>query len=338
MMGERARSERRAYEGSELVTVPTARPTRILYIGGWGRSGSTLLARMLAQVPGLVTVGELRDVWLRGCIEDRLCGCGASFHDCEFWTAVGREAFGGWSRVDPSEMIRLAMIFDRPWSVPTLLRGVVLSGLDRPFGRYIGVLGRLYRAIRDVSAGSVIVDSSKIPSYGLMLTRIRDSDVRVVHLVRDSRGVIFSWQKHVRKPDRPTDADAMHRYGVLAASARYVLYNVLTQGLRRPGTPYLLLRYEDLIANPEQQLRRVLRGVDALAADGPLGFVKDESVMLRPSHTVDGNPMRFSRGSLELKVDDQWRTRLDRGDQLLVSILTSPLLARYGYLSPRAAA
>ena len=50
----------------------------IAYVGGWGRSGSTLLTRMLAEVPGFTAVGELRDVFLRGIIQDRVCGCGTA--------------------------------------------------------------------------------------------------------------------------------------------------------------------------------------------------------------------------------------------------------------------
>jgi hypothetical protein len=311
---------------------------RILYIGGWGRSGSTLLARMLAQVRGLIAVGEVRDIWLRGCIEDRLCGCGVRFHDCEFWTAVGEKAFGGWSEVNPSKMLRLRNAVDRPWTMPALMRPGLSSRLDREAGRYIDVLGRMYSAVSDVSGNGVIVDSSKIPSHGLLVTRIPDVDVRVVHLVRDSRGVVFSWQKHVRKPDRPADADEMLRYGALSASGRYVLYNLLTESLRRVGAPYLRLRYEDLLADPARSLQRILRGVGVASDDSGLHFLTDGSASLRPSHTVDGNPMRFERGPVKLRLDDEWRTNLGRRDRVLVSLLTAPVLARYGYLPDRVAA
>src|SRR6476469_754930 len=54
----------------------------VLFIAGWGRSGSTLLDRMLGQVPGVFSAGELRDIWDRGVREDRLCGCGQPFHEC----------------------------------------------------------------------------------------------------------------------------------------------------------------------------------------------------------------------------------------------------------------
>jgi hypothetical protein len=315
---------------------PAGRAVRVLYIGGWGRSGSTLLARMLAQVPGLTAVGEVRDLWLRGCIEDRMCGCGARFHGCEFWTAVGQRAFGGWSNVDPSEMLRLRSKVDRPWTIPNLRRAGLGRREDREAARYVQALGRVYRAIDAVSGSKVIVDSSKIPSYCLLLSRIPGADLRVVHLVRDSRGVVFSWRKHVRKPDRPADPDDMLRYGVVSASGRYLLYNLLTEGLRRERLPYVRLRYEELVASPADALQRILGGVGE--AGEPLPFIQDGSVTLRPSHTVDGNPMRFARGPVALRLDDEWRTRLGAGDRILVSALTWPLLARYGYLSQRRAA
>jgi Sulfotransferase family len=326
--------------GKDPVTSPATRAgtTRILYIGGWGRSGSTLLARMLAQVRGMVAVGEVRDIWLRGCLEDRLCGCGVRFYDCDFWSAVGDEAFGGWSEVDPSEMLRVRSVVDRPWTMPALLRPGLSSRLDRGAARYVDVLRRMYEAMSDVSGNGVIVDSSKIPSHGLLLTRIPHADVRVVHLVRDSRGVVFSWQKHVRKPDRPADADEMLRYGAVSASGRYVLYNLLTESLRRAGAPYLRLRYEDLVADPARALQRILRGVGVTRGDAALHFLTDDSVSLRPSHTVDGNPMRFERGPVRLRLDDEWRTNLGRRDRVLVSVLTAPVLARYGYLPDRSAA
>jgi hypothetical protein len=310
----------------------TTRQVPILYIGGWGRSGSTLLARMLGQVPGMVAVGELRDVWLRGCMENRLCGCGAPFLECPFWKAVGREAFGGWNRVDAARMMQLRTRFDRPWSMPLILWKGGRTRIHRLVGEYVDTLASMYAAIKNVSSARIMVESSKIPSYALLLTRIPGADVRVVHLVRDSRGVVFSWRKHVNRPDRPHAADGMLRYGPVSASARYVIYNALTYGLRRVGTPYLLVRYEDLVTQPDRQLRRILRGVDVPAGAESLPFLKQDAVNLDCTHTVDGNPMRFAEGSVPLKPDDEWRRNMTRKDRMIVSALTSPSLARYGYL------
>src|SRR5258706_786037 len=74
----------------------TALPAvRVLFIGGMGRSGSTLLDRMLGSAPGVVSVGELRKFWRRGVVTNELCGCGQPIRECPFWRDVAREAFGG---------------------------------------------------------------------------------------------------------------------------------------------------------------------------------------------------------------------------------------------------
>ena len=41
-------------------------PVRVLYVAGAGRSGSTVLANLLGEVPGFVSVGEVRFLWERG--------------------------------------------------------------------------------------------------------------------------------------------------------------------------------------------------------------------------------------------------------------------------------
>jgi hypothetical protein len=91
-----------------VSTAPTEEePVKVAFIGGWGRSGSTLLASMLGEVPRMTPVGELRYIWERGLHDDELCGCGERFGECPFWQAVGREAFGGWDAVDADEVIAL---------------------------------------------------------------------------------------------------------------------------------------------------------------------------------------------------------------------------------------
>jgi hypothetical protein len=320
----RASVERFSESASELL--PPEVPLRVLYVGGWGRSGSTLVDRLLGQVPGCFSVGEMRDVWLRGVVENRRCGCGEPFDRCPFWTKVGDVAFGGWDRSHAVELHRLRMRYDRPWMAPVLgARAVRSRGLDR----YVDVTARLYRAIRDVSGAGVIVDSTKIPSYALVLSRIPGIDLRFLHLVRDSRGVVHSWNKSVVRPDATTRPDRMIRYGTASASGRYVLYNATAEALRASRVPYAFERYEDVVRDPAARLRRILDFAGMPDAD--LGFIRGATATLAPNHSVDGNPMRFTQGALEIRADEEWRTRLDERDRRLVSTITGPLLRRYGY-------
>ena len=160
-------------------TPAAAGPARVsvLYIGGWGRSGSTLLDRVLGQVPGVVSLGEVRELWQRGWVENRPCGCGAPFADCPFWTEVGRRAFGGWASLDRDEVLRLRYSLDRPWATPMLLGRRSVGFMGRRAATYTSILDTLYRALGDVSGAKVIVDSSKLPSHALLLRRVPAIDL-----------------------------------------------------------------------------------------------------------------------------------------------------------------
>jgi UDP-N-acetylglucosamine transferase subunit ALG13 len=308
-------------------------PVPVLFVAGWGRSGSTLLARLLGQVPGVFSAGELRDVWLRGAIEDRLCGCGETFRACALWREVGERAFGGWDRLDVAEVQRLRMRLDRPWLPPRLLGSRFAPALDADLLRYRDHLAALYRAIADVTGARVIVDSSKIPTYAMLLRGLPGVDLRVLHLVRDSRGVVFSWQKRVRRTDGAEGEgdDEMFRYGAASASARYLYYNGLAHALKATRVPYRLLRYEDLLEAPERHLRDTLSFAGRAPADGEFGFLHGGHAELAPNHTVDGNPMRLQQGPVLLRIDDAWRRQMGVVDRTVVSSLTAPLLAAYRY-------
>jgi hypothetical protein len=305
-------------------------PTKVIYIGGWGRSGSTLLDRVLGQIPGVVSLGEVREVWQRGVVENRPCGCGLPFSDCPFWTAVGDAAFGGWQAVDQQAVLRLRYSLDRPWSVPVLAAPPRAGLMRRPLQRYAAVLQRLYTAIREVSGAQAVVDSSKLPSHAMILRRVPGVDLSLVHLVRDSRGVAYSWQKHVRNRVTAGEPKYLEKYDPFSASMRYDVYNGLTRLVGRLGVPYLLVRYEDFVAAPKQSIQRILSHA-GLPPSVDLSFVRDRQVSLSANHTVDGNPMRFSVGSIGLRVDDEWERSMPSRDRFWVTTLTAPLLRGYGY-------
>ena len=52
---------------------------KILNITGWGRSGSTILGSILGEIEGFFYAGEIRNIWNRVLLENRLCGCGVPF-------------------------------------------------------------------------------------------------------------------------------------------------------------------------------------------------------------------------------------------------------------------
>jgi hypothetical protein len=314
----------------------------VLYVGGLGRSGSTLIERVIGQVPGVCAVGELVHLWERGVTEDERCGCGEPFSRCPFWQQVGKAAFGGWDGIDVSRVGALRARVDRNRFIPALARRRLRPQTRRLLAEYTSYYARVYAAVAGVSGCDLVVDSSKHASLAFCLREAPDVDLRVLHLVRDSRAVAYSWSRQVRRPD--TDRPSyMTRYSPATAAMQWNIQNAAFGLLARTGVPVMRLRYEDFTAGPELALRRVagFAGLPAqdsypflTAGGGPSGAAP-VSARLDGGHSVSGNPMRFTTGPVPVRPDEQWRTRMPRAQQRAVTALTWPLMAGYGYRGVR---
>lgn len=302
--------------------------TKVLYIAGWGRSGSTILDNLLGQVEGLFSAGELCYVWDQDLFENGICGCGKPLEECEVWGRVLAEK--DVSRIDAREMTRLQNGGLRTRHLPLMLAPRGEASLRSRLEEYPENLGRFYGAIRRVSGARVIVDSSKTPAYGYALGMAPEIDLHVVHLVRDPRATAYSWLKNKRQPDRG-ELGYMDRFTPAKSSLMWTVWNAAAQLFwgRREGR-YLRLRYEDLVSTPREALERILEMVGE-GDRSVLPFVRGREVDLAPTHTVAGNPNRFGTGAVELRLDDAWDRRMRLRDRALVTLLTLPLLARYGY-------
>lgn len=271
-----------------------------------------------------MAAGEVRAVWDLGLVRNELCSCGEAFHDCPFWKLAIREARGATSceHVDPLEFrpkVERARYMATGRAVG---RRRLTASVDQP------ALERLYAAIARVSDSRVVVDSSKSPRYALLLSSFRSIDLRVVHLVRDSRAVAYSHQRERVRVPTPGQPRYMVTRQPLASSRRWIEKNALSEILRWHGVHYLRIRYEDFATTPKDTIRRL----EAFLEEGiTVPFVDDHKLELSPSHIPAGNYMRFRRGTTDIRLDDAWRQGMSAADKLAVSALTWPLLLRYGY-------
>ncbi|MEO8292232.1 MAG: sulfotransferase [Actinomycetota bacterium] len=323
----------------------------VVCIGGTGQNGATLLSRMLGAVPGIVAIGEIGRLWDTGLIENRPCSCGVPFRECPFWTAVGDSAFDGWDRVDgyavararegvrlkrrlrglpPEPVPRLRDISSKVQMLPFLLLGRFWPEYRVNQRAFTDNLGRLYRGIRDTSGARVVLDSMKVPYHVYMLRNVPGIRLRVVHLVRDVRGVAYSNTRTVAKQG------AEGRYRVTRHPAktgmRWTWVNLSLHLLKRLGVPVLRVRYEDVVRSPKEQIAAIARfaGLDVGAED--LSFIAGDELDLPADHIVAGNRVRMTSGPLRLRVDDGWRTGLSRRQRFMATLAGRPLLRRYGYL------
>lgn len=307
---------------------------KILYIVGVGRSGSTLLERVLGAVPGSVNAGELNAIFSRVSSQDQRCGCGEPFSTCDFWQLVGERAYGGWEPVT-ARMAQLQPRLIRQRFVPRMASGMAGATYRRDLAEYLDAYHRLYRAIAEVSGAEVVVDASKSTAQLFALRRIDGLDLRVVNLVRDARGVANSWSKSGISKPQSQQGEAMgtyppHRLAVLWAALQLecAVLGVAARHATR-------VRYEDLVARPRPTVERALTEVGLPPVDGALDHLGDHWVHLDPSHGVAGSRTRFTAGRIELQLDDAWRSTLPDAARRVVTAVTLPQLVGYGYLGRR---
>lgn len=322
------------------TTDATGRPV-VVYVAGSGRSGSTLLERVIAETPGYVTVGESVELFrtvLTKSLDGRPvgCGCGVPVLECPFWTAVGERAFGGWTQVTP-QAVRLQRAVAAQRHLPRLL-GLVPADdqFHHDLRAYTDLYRRLYLAVLAESGAAVVVDASKWPAQAVALSHSRDLDLRVLHLVRDVRGVAGSWTKAgVVKPTSGARQETMGTHHPVATAARWSLFQLEVQALRGRVDRATRVRYEDFVAAPGPVVQRALRELGTPVPDGALRQVDGRMVTLHPSHGLAGNPSRFRHGQTALRSDDGWRDQLDRPTRAAVTTVGLPGMVTCGYLPRR---
>ena len=78
---------------------------RVLYLCGWGRSGTTIIDQVLGEVPGFTSVGELRSLWDTDPATHK-CGCGQVVNRCPLWGPLLRamEQASGYTMEDVASL------------------------------------------------------------------------------------------------------------------------------------------------------------------------------------------------------------------------------------------
>ena len=304
---------------------------RVVSIIGSGRSGSTVLDILLGSHSNIEGVGALSKLPRSGWVpdENRRCSCGSPIHACPFWMDVHRRWIRSVGADGLTRYIDLQARYEhssKRW--PRLL---VEERIPTPallaYGR---MTAALYDSIREVSGKPVILDSSKKPIRTYALLAAGAADVRVLHLVRDGRGVVWSRLKSL-----PRDVEA----GVPAARSstppwRTTLHwtqaNVESEWVTRRAGALRAARiaYEQLVETPRELLERI----SPVVGEDLSGLMTEleRGKTMETGHRVGGNRMRLS-GDVRLRPDFEWTEKLPPSDGKTFWWMAGWLARRYGY-------
>ena len=241
-------------------------PTRVIYVMGAGRSGSTILGVALGNCEDVFYAGEL-DKWPPRRGVPPLPG----EQRARFWARV-RALLDAEVLVGPDSRSfeRSSLLLSpRAWRTRRRLRS-----------RYRELAAGLFAAVARNSGASFVVDSSHYPLRARELQDVPGIELYLLFLLRDPQAVVRSFaRKDV--PERS--------FGVLAANAYLWVTHVLSAWVfaRQPRRRRIVVRHEDFLADPRAVLEAVLamggagRTVPALLAELRTGPVFQANRLVR---------------------------------------------------------
>jgi hypothetical protein len=194
--------------------------TRLVYIGGYGHSGSTLLEYLLAASPEVVACGEVASV-IRDRDRKRRCTCRRDIDDCPVWGPI--------------------------FAAPQALDGMNHEALSQAL------------VAQDRGAHAVLIDSTKTAwrsvAAPFRLARDLGDDFILVHLVRDPRAVAWSG---VKKASRREGRPLMTLRSTSTAAGWWIANVACELFARRYPDRYVRVRYEDLVRAPSEAMPGLL--------------------------------------------------------------------------------
>lgn len=298
---------------------------KLAFVMAASHSGSTLLAMLLGSHPQATTIGDTAGTSQRKDLDYR-CSCGLQARMCPFWLRVRDQMasqgfgldigdFGTRFEYPQSRFVNRVLGAEHRGPVLEAIRDGVLRlslGWQREFQAIAERNVALMRTVIELCNSEVLIDSSKVPQRLKFLLRIPELDVKVIHLVRDGRGVAHTC---IRDEGWSAEKSAFEwRRGIMAEE------NLLA---RLDREKWAQVRYEDLCSNPRVELERLCTFLGIDPARVNLDF---RSTGLH----VFGNKMRLSSDGT-VRLDDRWRTELTESQISTIESSAEAQFIRYGY-------
>jgi hypothetical protein len=145
-------------------------------------------------------------------------------------------------------------------------------------------------------------------------------DARIVHMVRGPRANVASRRKLPRTSQDVVTAAIKWKLDVLAGRQ-------FAMGASASPKNYMELRYEDLVADPEKEIRRLCRFVDEPFHTDMLVFHREQDVMFKDQPWKEGVFRPVYTDSLLM-----WRSYLSPAQARIVEIICGAEMRHFGYV------
>jgi len=296
---------------------------QVLYIAGYGRSGSTLLERILSSHPLITGLGEVEYLTRNSKKLEALCSCGTKLKTCPQWKEI---------------LSQLDLKYD--WSMVKKEQNKADSWkpfLNKKSGKYPHYdqfNSELYYLLSQQNQKTkYLIDSSKTArlNYHRPASLLRQGiSVKIIHLIRDGRGSM--WSLINRGSNRLLEENGSGKVPLPAARALFS-WNLANIGAlkwkKKAPSNYLQIRYEDFTQNPQKILREIQQYLD-IDLTHQIQLITEQQP-LPTLHQAAGNRNR-SEKITRIKEDNQWRECLPIFHKTLFRLVSHKLAKQFGYI------
>jgi hypothetical protein len=305
------------------ITSRNTKQRHLAYIMSPSYSGSTLLTLFLADHPDIATVGELKATSM-GDITTYNCSCGELLTVCPFWGKVQQAMREQGKTLD---LANYQTHFHSPKH--PIINRLLRAGLRTPLFEAARSTGFCFsptaRAVKksilaqnqalieiicNLQQGQTFLDDSKDPIRLKFFVESNIWDVRVIHLIRDGRGVTNSFMRHQKMTMAEAAREWVHTQNEC---------NRMTKQLNENHC--LTVYYETLCREPEKTLATIHRF---------LGL--EPSFIPPPDRTkhIMGNQMRLD-SLQDIRIDEKWKKAHTQDDLQIFMNLAGELNNLHGY-------
>jgi len=278
---------------------------KIIYIAGYGRSGSTILDTLIANCPHHFGMGEVSNIF-DDYISGKPCSCGALLSECEFWGRYFKDVDVPRLAVEQRrcEGVLGPFFYRSSYAYKEFWKGIISDAEER---------------------GDVLADSSKISRKTafrpLNLCRL-GAQIVFVHVYKSPEMLLESLVKGSNKSlENGRDSAGLDHLFILRSYLGALFSSIMTLVFGKFFFgQYVRVSYTEIVGNPFGVLAKL--GVNA-------GKYLDIS-SLDVGHAVSGNRLRRSMSRISL---DQTKaeSKVSRGDIPLIYRLLFSTLRIFGY-------
>lgn len=280
---------------------------KIVYIAGFGRSGSTLLDLIISTSGRVFSIGEVynfNDIMER----DAPCACGESVSECRCW--------------GPLHAQKKAIKISNRASVFNYLK--VLNHLYNPLSRSKNLWEKSddnYRMIRSIAGrfssadaeNNFILDSSKDVTRLIELVEDERFDVYCVHIVRDGRGTANSYASKRGQTSQ----------NFYLALLKWLAANLLVgKFIKKEKIKSIRLSFECFCKNPENYIKELNNFLGIVIPDNYAEVIKNMDY-----HNIGGNRMSKKQRRKEFSgiyYDEKWKEEQGFLNKIISTVICYP--------------